>query len=201
MPDIRDFFKPKPAEDKAASPQTPAAKSASPRKPAAPASTQKRSRVVDSEEEEAELDDVSVVAAATAAGAASVLAKTSHPVVVDKDSHLAESVSESGSEAEAEEAEWAKGAPVPYAELVAVFEFIEATTKRLEIQEAISRFFRRILVTTPQDLLPAVYLCCNAVTPAFEGVELGIGESLLKKAIVETTGCVTRIPLPSVVVA
>jgi len=43
-------------------------------------------------------------------------------------------------------------------------------------------------VTTPEDLIHAVYLCCNSVTPAFEGVELGIGEALLKKAIVEATG-------------
>ena len=39
-------------------------------------------------------------------------------------------------------ATWKKGEPTPYAELVAVFEKIEATTKRLEIQEEISRLFR-----------------------------------------------------------
>ena len=43
-------------------------------------------------------------------------------------------------------------------------------------------------MTSPDDLIHAVYLCCNSVTPAFEGVELGIGEALLKKAIMDATG-------------
>lgn len=41
--------------------------------------------------------------------------------------------------------------------------------------------FRAILSTTPEDLLPAVYLCTNRVAPAHMGVELGVGESILIK--------------------
>lgn len=41
--------------------------------------------------------------------------------------------------------------------------------------------FRAILATTPEDLLPAVYMCVNRVAPAHFGIELGVGESTLIK--------------------
>ena len=44
-----------------------------------------------------------------------------------------------------------------------------------------ANFFRSIIATTPEDLLPAVYLICNQVAPTFEGVELGIGDGLIIK--------------------
>ncbi|KAG0242310.1 hypothetical protein BGW41_004524 [Actinomortierella wolfii] len=68
-----------------------------------------------------------------------------------------------------ESASWKAGEPVPYAALCQTFEKIEETTKRLQILEYLVKF----LVT----------LC-----PEYEGLELGIGESLLMKAIAESTG-------------
>ena len=83
---------------------------------------------------------------------------------------------------------WAAGAPVPYAALVGVMEAVSATKKRLVIQEEVSRFFRRVVAHTPQDLLPCVYLFLNKVCPAFVGLEMGVGDSILIKAICDLTG-------------
>ena len=41
--------------------------------------------------------------------------------------------------------------------------------------------FRAIIATTPEDLLPTVYLCTNKVAPSHEGIELGIGDATLVK--------------------
>jgi hypothetical protein len=76
---------------------------------------------------------------------------------------------------------WPKGAPVPYSCLTSTFEAIAGTTKRLEIIEALTGCFRAILASHPADLLPAVYLCSNRVGPPHEGLELGVGESILIK--------------------
>jgi DNA ligase-1 len=79
-------------------------------------------------------------------------------------------------------------APIPYATLVNVFEQIDKITGRLEIQGILTSLFRQVLLTTPQDLYPVVYLASNSVAPAFECVELGIGDSILIKAIGEAYG-------------
>jgi DNA ligase-1 len=79
-------------------------------------------------------------------------------------------------------------APIPYATLVGVFEQIDKITSRLEIQGLLTSLFRQVLLTTPQDLYPVVYLASNSVAPAFECVELGIGDSILIKAIGEAYG-------------
>eukprot|EP00882_Tetradesmus_deserticola_P020475 GHRQ01022122.1.p1 GENE.GHRQ01022122.1~~GHRQ01022122.1.p1 ORF type:complete len:706 (+),score=396.24 GHRQ01022122.1:148-2118(+) len=83
---------------------------------------------------------------------------------------------------------WKEGAPVPYAFLAETFETIAKTSKRLEIISALTSAFRAILTATPGDLLPAVYLCTNRVAPAHAGIELGVGDAILIKALASATG-------------
>jgi DNA ligase-1 len=52
---------------------------------------------------------------------------------------------------------------------------------RLKILRLLVNAFRAILVSTPEDLLPVVYLCTNRVAPAHVGLELGIGDATLIK--------------------
>ena len=59
---------------------------------------------------------------------------------------------------------------------------------RLKIVEYLSNFFRSVIVLSPGDLVQCVYLCLNKLAPAYAGVELGIGESLLMKTIAQATG-------------
>ncbi|RFU72843.1 dna ligase [Trichoderma arundinaceum] len=84
--------------------------------------------------------------------------------------------------------DWQPGTPVPYAALCKTFSLIELTTKRLIIMEHCSRFLRQVMRLTPDDLLPTVLLMINKLAPDYAGIELGIGESLIMKAIGETTG-------------
>jgi DNA ligase-1 len=84
--------------------------------------------------------------------------------------------------------DWAPGAPVPYAALCKTFSLIEMTTKRLIIMEYCAQFLRQVMRLTPDDLLPTVLLMINKLAPDYAGIELGIGESLIMKAIGETTG-------------
>ncbi|KAB5558719.1 hypothetical protein GE09DRAFT_1120455 [Coniochaeta sp. 2T2.1] len=84
--------------------------------------------------------------------------------------------------------DWKAGDPVPYAALCKTFSLIELTTKRLIIMEHCSLFLRQVLRLTPDDLLPTVLLMINKLAPDYAGVELGIGESLIMKAIGESTG-------------
>lgn len=84
--------------------------------------------------------------------------------------------------------DWKAGQPVPYAALCTTFSLIEMTSKRLEILAHCSLFLRQVLRLTPNDLLPTVQLMINKLAADYAGVELGIGESLIMKAIGESTG-------------
>ncbi|TLD05412.1 uncharacterized protein PgNI_09866 [Pyricularia grisea] len=84
--------------------------------------------------------------------------------------------------------DWKPGEPVPYAALCTTFSLVELTTKRLIIIEHCSRFLRQVLKLTPEDLLPTVLLMINKLAADYAGIELGIGESLIMKAIGESTG-------------
>jgi DNA ligase-1 len=84
--------------------------------------------------------------------------------------------------------DWEAGAPVPYHLVAEAFERIGATTGRLEKESILSQTFRAVILTTPADLEPVTYLAFNHVFPAYEGLELGIGDALLVKAVVEATG-------------
>ncbi|KAI5801729.1 DNA ligase [Peziza echinospora] len=84
--------------------------------------------------------------------------------------------------------DWPAGSPVPYAAVCRSFGLIEATTKRLEKLQHTSLLLRQVLRLTPKELLLVVHLMINKLAADFEGIELGIGESLLVKAIAESCG-------------
>jgi DNA ligase-1 len=84
--------------------------------------------------------------------------------------------------------DWKAGEPVPYAALCTTFSKIELTTKRLEITALCSAFLRQVARLTPEDLQPTLLLMVGKLAADFAGIELGIGESLIMKAIGESTG-------------
>lgn len=78
--------------------------------------------------------------------------------------------------------------PVLYQDLVQTFMKLEGTTKRLEITAYMTAFLTDLIRHSPEELLQTVYLSITRIAPDYEGIELGIGESLLIKAIAESTG-------------
>jgi DNA ligase-1 len=83
---------------------------------------------------------------------------------------------------------WQRGEKVPYLAFVKTLQAIEVTSSRLKIVEILANYFRSVIALTPDELLPSVYLCLNKLAPAYEGVELGIGDMILIKAIGISTG-------------
>ncbi|MBN3302901.1 DNLI1 ligase, partial [Amia calva] len=87
-----------------------------------------------------------------------------------------------------EDACWSQGQKVPYLAVARTFEKIEEESARLRIIEMLANLFRSIIALSPADLLPCLYLCLNRLGPAFAGLELGVGETVLMKAVAQATG-------------
>ncbi|KAK3717328.1 hypothetical protein QZH41_011566, partial [Actinostola sp. cb2023] len=83
---------------------------------------------------------------------------------------------------------WRQGEKVPYLAIARTFQAIEETSARLKIMSTLSNFLRSVIALSPNDLLPCVYLCLNKLAPAYKGIELGIGDNVLMKAVSESTG-------------
>lgn len=75
-----------------------------------------------------------------------------------------------------------------FSALCEVFEQVESTTKRLIIADYLRDFFVMLMLHHPQDLPVVIHLCLSRLGPEYDGVELGVGEALLVKAISQTTG-------------
>lgn len=50
--------------------------------------------------------------------------------------------------------------------------------------EILANYFRSVIVLSPNDLLPSIYLCLNKVVPDYMGLELGIAETTLLKVLI-----------------
>ena len=73
--------------------------------------------------------------------------------------------------------------------LADAFEKMESTTKRNELTQILIALFEQ----TPQDVVArAVYLLQGKIRPDFEGVELGVAEKLVIKALSKSSGVPTR---------
>lgn len=81
-----------------------------------------------------------------------------------------------------------EGELLPYALIADTFETIEETSSRLKIVALAAELFLEVLRTKPKDLSVVTYLCINRLGPDYEGLELGLGESIIIKALAEATG-------------
>lgn len=71
--------------------------------------------------------------------------------------------------------------------LCKTLEEISLTKKRLEIQEILANYFKKLKENSPEWLISACYLCLGKFLPDHYNTELGVGETLLVKAISDFT--------------
>lgn len=61
-------------------------------------------------------------------------------------------------------------------------------SSRLRMVETLSNLLRSVVALSPPDLLPILYLSLNRLGPPQQGLELGIGDGILLKAVAQATG-------------
>lgn len=87
-----------------------------------------------------------------------------------------------------EHACWRHGQPAPYIHLSRAFDLVEAERGKIKATSMLCNMFRSLLALSPEDVLPAVYLCTNKIAPDHENIELNIGGSLVTSALKEACG-------------
>ncbi|KAK6927904.1 DNA ligase, ATP-dependent, C-terminal, partial [Dillenia turbinata] len=87
-----------------------------------------------------------------------------------------------------EHACWREGQPAPYLHLARTFELLEAERGKIKATSMLCNMFRSLLALSPEDVLPAIYLCTNKIAADHENIELNIGGSLVTSALEEACG-------------
>ncbi len=72
-----------------------------------------------------------------------------------------------------------------FRDLVESYDRLEATTKRLEMRAILSELIRK---ARPSELAEVLYLSQGLLRPEYEGIELGMADSLARKAVAIATG-------------
>ena len=75
-----------------------------------------------------------------------------------------------------------------YALLTRAFVLVTSTRSRIMIVDILVNLLRVIIRHDPGSLLPAVWLATNSIGPSYENNELGLGGSILSKAILKVSG-------------
>ncbi|KAF3443459.1 hypothetical protein FNV43_RR13141 [Rhamnella rubrinervis] len=97
-----------------------------------------------------------------------------------------------------EHACWMDGQPAPYLHLARTFGYLRMKRARLKLhlcsvicsEASCASYvsYHSLLALSPEDVLPAVYLCTNKIASDHENVELNIGGSLVTSAVEEVCG-------------
>ncbi|XP_073007258.1 DNA ligase 6 isoform X2 [Typha latifolia] len=83
---------------------------------------------------------------------------------------------------------WKSGQPAPYLHLARTFDLVEQEKGKIKTTAMLCNMFRSLLALSPDDLLPAVYLCTNRLADDHENMELNIGGGLIVTALEEALG-------------
>ncbi|XP_043702272.1 DNA ligase 6 isoform X2 [Telopea speciosissima] len=87
-----------------------------------------------------------------------------------------------------EHACWNSGQSAPYLHLARTFNLVEGERGKIKAIGILCNMFRSLLALSPEDVLPAIYLCTNKIAADYENMELNIGGSLVTAALEEACG-------------
>ncbi|CAL5201958.1 unnamed protein product [Lathyrus oleraceus] len=65
---------------------------------------------------------------------------------------------------------------------------IDAESGRIVMTDIVYNLLRTVIHVAPEDLVSVVYLSANRIAPAHAGLELGIGDASIIKALAEAYG-------------
>ncbi|GAB2275135.1 tRNA ligase [Dionaea muscipula] len=83
---------------------------------------------------------------------------------------------------------WEDGERIPFLFIAKALDLVAGDTRRIAITNIVCNLLRTVIATTPNDLLAVVYLLANKIAPAHKGLELGIGDASIIKALAEACG-------------
>lgn len=83
---------------------------------------------------------------------------------------------------------WKNGQPAPYLHLARTFNLVEGEKGKIKATSMLCNMFRSLLILSPEDVVPAVYLCTNKIAPDHKNTELNIGGSIVTSALEEACG-------------
>lgn len=83
---------------------------------------------------------------------------------------------------------WPKGKQAPYAFLSHALAGLSETKSRISILNILTNCLRTIGYLDPAALLPSLYLFSNSLSPPYSSIELGLGPSIISKAIQQISG-------------
>lgn len=83
---------------------------------------------------------------------------------------------------------WLTKTQAPYSFLVHSLCALSATRSRVAILNTLTNALRAILRYHPPSVLPSLYLLSNSLAPPYVPVELGLGQSIISKAIQHVSG-------------
>ncbi|KAG2150519.1 ATP-dependent DNA ligase [Suillus clintonianus] len=83
---------------------------------------------------------------------------------------------------------WLANEPAPYSFLVHALVTLSGTRSRIIILNTLTNTLRTLLNWHRPSLLPSLYLLSNCLSPPYSPVELGIGSSIISKAIQHISG-------------
>ncbi|TFY69614.1 hypothetical protein EVG20_g3074 [Dentipellis fragilis] len=83
---------------------------------------------------------------------------------------------------------WTSNTPIPYSFLAHTLSTLSDTRSRIAIINALTNTFRTIIQYHPSSMLPSLYLLSNSLSPPYSPLELGLGPSIISKAIMHVSG-------------